>query len=228
MVQISGTSSVKTAGMASCLYHFQNKSSGCIRTILLADCSSPRLPLLTTAECGQSRHSASDCFENSCDKRWPLTLEDELHNTTLGMGFEKKSNDHSSGGQKAALVPTFAGSFMQSVSCEHVESFESAFDQKQTGRTSAVQISTHEGKLLVCSMSLDTYAPHVIGIKRLQMEKIKDSMSAGEGWVERSDGVQNLPDMHADMAVNHQIDSMDHEINVHGRIVGMALSPDHR
>ncbi|XP_075041490.1 F-box/WD repeat-containing protein 5 isoform X2 [Mixophyes fleayi] len=67
-------------------------------------------------------------------------------------------------------------------------------------------------KYLIFTTGCLTYSPHQIGIKQL----LPHQMST-EGLV-----------LGEERGINEFFDSLDHIINIHGHIIGMGLSPDHR
>ena len=74
-------------------------------------------------------------------------------------------------------------------------------------------------KYLIFTMGEKTYTPHQIGIKRIKaVEKMTQH------------GVQVLPDVEENLhgMDREDFDTVDHTIDLHGHIIGMCLSPDHR
>lgn len=81
-------------------------------------------------------------------------------------------------------------------------------------------------KYLIFTMGSETYTPHQVGIKL-----IKSIAGAESVRTEQSpEGLRLLPEVEDN---NHGLDrddydSVDHLIDLHGHIIGMSLSPDHR
>ena len=83
-------------------------------------------------------------------------------------------------------------------------------------------------KLLIFTLGEETYTPHIIGFKKILLSDIK-GQEATEAELQ---GLEDhlLPYVNA----NHQnrqdflISKPDHSLNMHGHIVGMAISPDQR
>ena len=79
-----------------------------------------------------------------------------------------------------------------------------------------------EDKFLLFTKGSETYTPHQIGIKR-----IKPLKSLNE------EGTRLLPNVSENLSHGNQdqgedYDEVDHLIDMHGHIIGMALSPDQR
>ncbi|KAK3088736.1 hypothetical protein FSP39_023151 [Pinctada imbricata] len=93
---------------------------------------------------------------------------------------------------------------------------------KRDGKSSHTDTSAAElfpDKYLIFTMGEKTYTPHQIGIKRIKaVEKITKN------------GVQVLPNVEENLhgMDRADFDDVDHTIDLHGHIIGMCLSPDHR
>ena len=85
------------------------------------------------------------------------------------------------------------------------------------------------GKLLIFTMGEETYTPHLIGIKRIRLQDIRGEEEGAEvvGWPEGDGNL--LPNVDQNFqGMDRPPSTVDHTINMHGHIVGMALSPDQR
>ncbi|OAD58000.1 F-box/WD repeat-containing protein 5 [Eufriesea mexicana] len=71
------------------------------------------------------------------------------------------------------------------------------------------ELSNSCEKYLIFTTGSKTYTPHQVGFKRIKNFKFPTRLDPG----------QSLPD---------QFDKVDHLIDLHGHIIGMGLSPDHR
>ncbi|KAK7094697.1 hypothetical protein V1264_006210 [Littorina saxatilis] len=83
-------------------------------------------------------------------------------------------------------------------------------------------------KLLIFTLGEETYSPHLVGIKRMTEDEIQKEENATEGlhWPETEEGC--LPYTDRDTGGTGRSTNLDCTINMHGHIVGMALSPDQR
>ena len=84
-------------------------------------------------------------------------------------------------------------------------------------------------KYLIFTTGLKTYTPHQIGIKKITSleaaNKVDSTTSSGDpsllpNVADNDHGIFN--------GQNNEFDTVDHLIELHGHIIGMCLSPDHR
>lgn len=90
-------------------------------------------------------------------------------------------------------------------------------------------------KLLIFTMGSLTYIPHQIGIKKIKpfkfVERIATTPSLAQRIAEHQERLQfpePSPDWNDEETVDHLFDQADVVIDIHGHIIGMGLSPDHR
>uniref|UniRef100_A0A8D9BL72 F-box/WD repeat-containing protein 5 n=1 Tax=Cacopsylla melanoneura TaxID=428564 RepID=A0A8D9BL72_9HEMI len=96
-------------------------------------------------------------------------------------------------------------------------------------------------KFLIFTTGCRTYTPHQIGFKRIKKVSFPARLDPGLSLVERiavreqararymsGHRAQPEPDWLNYAAVADRFDSVDHIIDLHGHIIGMCLSPDHR
>uniref|UniRef100_T1JEH6 F-box domain-containing protein n=1 Tax=Strigamia maritima TaxID=126957 RepID=T1JEH6_STRMM len=87
-------------------------------------------------------------------------------------------------------------------------------------------------KYLIFTTGFRTYTPHQIGFKRIKpfMFRDKINMNLNDRLAEQQDrSGQHVEHNYEDeLSVQHMFDKVDHLIDLHGHIIGMALSPDHR
>ena len=123
---------------------------------------------------------------------------------------------------------------------------ESSQKQKDFGASLGACASTSTKPLtagdryLIFTTGLKTYTPHQIGIKKIQSLEAARKMDLTTS----NDGVRILPNMDNDNSGGNNgngggnngngaggpemYDTVDHLIELHGHIIGMCLSPDHR
>lgn len=101
--------------------------------------------------------------------------------------------------------------------------------------TSIEKILDPREKFLIFTAGSLTYTPHQIGFKRIKpfkfAERVTETPTLMQRLAERQ--ARNLsgnvsPNWHDEGSVMHYFDKMDHVIDLHGHIIGMGLSPDHR
>lgn len=95
-------------------------------------------------------------------------------------------------------------------------------------------------KYLIFTTGYKTYTPHQIGFKRIKPFRFPKTMDPGPSLKERlilyeqrkeqlrSGSPPPDPDWEDYEKVADKFDKIDHLIDLHGHIVGMALSPDNR
>ncbi|XP_004531683.1 F-box/WD repeat-containing protein 5 isoform X2 [Ceratitis capitata] len=92
-------------------------------------------------------------------------------------------------------------------------------------------------KYLIFSTGSKTYTPHQIGIKRIRNVKFPKKLDPGPSLKERiaakkaaktENQLRADPDWWNFESVAHLFDKVDKVIDLHGHIIGMSLSPDHR
>ncbi|XP_013115247.1 F-box/WD repeat-containing protein 5 isoform X2 [Stomoxys calcitrans] len=90
-------------------------------------------------------------------------------------------------------------------------------------------------KYLIFSTGSKTYTPHQIGIKRINHVTFPKKLDPGPSLKERVAARKERnqmrdpdPDWNNYESVSDRFDKIDKVIDLHGHIIGMALSPDHR
>ena len=91
-------------------------------------------------------------------------------------------------------------------------------------RMSELDFTGTGDRYLIFTTGMKTYTPHQIGIKRIR--SLEEASLPGEVLLkDPQHGVQVLPDS---LVNRDEFDTVDHLIELHGHIIGMCLSPDHR
>ncbi|XP_015920687.2 F-box/WD repeat-containing protein 5 [Parasteatoda tepidariorum] len=88
-------------------------------------------------------------------------------------------------------------------------------------------------KFLIFTTGSLTYTPHQIGFKRIKPFKFAERITETPTLVQRIAERQERnptasPNWYDEQSVMHYFDKIDHVIDLHGHIIGMGLSPDHR
>lgn len=98
-------------------------------------------------------------------------------------------------------------------------------------------LETAPPKYLIFSTGSKAYVPHQIGFKRVEKVIFPKKLDPGPSLKERiamqrmrreSENVFEEPDWANYDEVSDRFDKIDKIIDLHGQIIGMALSPDHR
>lgn len=101
----------------------------------------------------------------------------------------------------------------------------------EVGDEEGIILDTEE-KFLIFTTGSKTYTPHQVGFKRIRPFRFKDkiSMSLVEKLAEQRENMlaRSSPNFREEANMENMFDKVDHLIDLHGHIIGMALSPDHR
>lgn len=110
------------------------------------------------------------------------------------------------------------------------------------------EVINEDDKLLIMASGTQSCIPHMIAIKRMSRIRFRKDMDFSKSLAQREterrskrrmaerrsrlDQQQpvenNITNWHDYKAVSHKFDGLDYLIEMHGRIMGMALSPCHR
>lgn len=99
------------------------------------------------------------------------------------------------------------------------------------------ELANNPEKLLIFTTGSKTYTPHKVGFKRIKLVTFPRRLDPGPSLRERiaqqkrERERQNTPSMEDWLnyeSVADKFDKIDHLIDLHGHIIGMGLSPDHR
>ncbi|XP_020837491.1 F-box/WD repeat-containing protein 5 [Phascolarctos cinereus] len=190
------------------LFKIQNLNASTIRTVMVADCSRYDSPdLLLDAGPQPASVDTSPCrvfdlgSDNEEDESWVLLPPE----TQLPRGPKE--------GLRRFLDDIMEGRARPVLSEQELESKVAEFlAQSRTKAPEASRESNDKKKYLIFTTGCLTYSPHQIGIKQILPHQMT---TAGPvlGEERRSDEF---------------FDSLDHVIDIHGHIIGMGLSPDHR
>ncbi|XP_029300652.1 LOW QUALITY PROTEIN: F-box/WD repeat-containing protein 5 [Cottoperca gobio] len=205
------------------LFKIQNVNASTIRTVMVAHCrrhDTPDLLLDYEAQSQARRQKGQQPQQHQ-----PLLFD-------LGTSGSEEEDEEGEGGEAARYPtgrhpqPTISGLEQVIQSCKNVGHTELAIEThvaKMMGRahTKAPDSSLigpsepGEGEdktyLLFTTGSL-TYSPHQIGIKLIKPDQMT---TCG-------------PVLGEERSSDEFFDSLDHVIDIHGHIIGMGLSPDHR
>ncbi|XP_074066749.1 F-box/WD repeat-containing protein 5 [Macrotis lagotis] len=187
------------------LFKIQNLNASTIRTVMVADCSRYDSPdLLLDAGTQPTSVATSPCrvFDLGCDNE-----EEE------GWGRLPPEVRGPKEGLRRFLDDIMEGRARPVLSERKLESKVAQFlAHSRTKAPETSRESCDKKKYLIFTTGCLTYSPHQIGIKQILPHQMT---TAGPvlGEERRSDEF---------------FDSLDHVIDIHGHIIGMGLSPDHR
>ena len=184
------------------LYKFYNVNANSVRTILIADCETD-----SSVGSGADRtdKSATGSVTGETQEQGVLTADKD----NSGVTAADTDSDMSLSGS-ATSVGSAASS--------------SAADSIPRG--------SGGDKLLIYTTGVSTYTPHCIGVKRIEALEPRYRLRTTHGGraglmpgVAQPPAPGAVPPHEAD---RDSFDTPDHLIEMHGHIIGMALSPDHR
>lgn len=100
------------------------------------------------------------------------------------------------------------------------------------------ELSNSCEKYLIFTTGSKTYTPHQVGFKRIKNFKFPTRLDPGQSLRERiaqrarererQNSYASFTNWLDYESVADQFDKVDHLIDLHGHIIGMGLSPDHR
>lgn len=136
-------------------------------------------------------------------------------------------------------VKRFTPSLRERDYTERVERFEEeSLDSPDESDCEEDDLSGLPEKLLIFTTGSKTYTPHQIGFKRIKCITFPKVINRGPSLKERlakrqerllrgSVSVEESSQTNYHAVVN-KYDEVDHVLDLHGHIIGMSLSPDHR
>lgn len=186
--------------VAKSLYKFYNVNASSIRTIMVADCPD----------------EVRTSIETSRKRKEPCDEKEE--------GTSGKARKNESGAQKIQVYYEDAMNSFKLIGDDEVSQngtieYDNDYRQAEVAETSESSRGEKD-KYLIFTTGKKTYTPHQIGIKRIPPSIIQDGQLGG---------VSNAPDnLKPESRSFGDYDDIDHLIELHGHIIGMCLSPDHR
>ncbi|XP_068963631.1 F-box/WD repeat-containing protein 5 isoform X2 [Petaurus breviceps papuanus] len=189
------------------LFKIQNLNASTIRTVMVADCSrydSPDLLLDAGSQPAAVDNAPCQVFDLGSDHEeddgWVLLPPETQHLRGSKEGLRRFLDDIMEGRARPVL------------SEQELESKVAEFLAQSRTKAPEASRESNDKKYLIFTTGCLTYSPHQIGIKQILPHQMT---TAGPvlGEERRSDEF---------------FDSLDHVIDIHGHIIGMGLSPDHR
>ncbi|XP_025112434.1 F-box/WD repeat-containing protein 5-like [Pomacea canaliculata] len=150
-------------------------------------------------------------LNNACDYRFPQVTSDEAKSLGQFTHSSTHCRNNSSGKSEASDC------------CIMESDIQRKIDTVNGGTGDRMKIASPEDRLLIFSMGVDMHVPHAVGIKLMHLKDVEmaqncqfPARTVGEA-PQQLEGRAEKPD-----------DTIDHVIDMHGRIIDMALSPDQR
>lgn len=210
------------------MFRFYNCNGSSVRAAMFASCPVSEGTLSTA--CNELKNSSSNASLNLCgrdEEEYPHSSEQaykdqekntEIDSTELQYGIPNHPATHEKCADDASDVSDASDA---SVDTEFSEDDE---------------LCVQEDKFLIFTTGSNTYSPHQIGIKRIKPISFPRRMDPGLPFRERIANLNreyqpshdNPNEVQNIIAEGTEYDEVDHLIDLHGHIIGMGLSPDHR
>nr|CAD7402437.1 unnamed protein product [Timema cristinae] len=220
------------------LYRFYNSNASSIRAVMVTNCLAPMPEFPDSRESSDknwSRRPESAGQRELGEKSqtifgpiWYLDLEGTLSNCHR---FEE-SLDYASPIKYSAEYRQFETQQSATSDSEDITPTDDASDNSSEA---SMELGLSE-KYLIFTTGSKTYTPHQVGFKRVRGVTFPRKMSPGPTLserlarraAERENNQRPDPNWLVFEEVADRFDKVDHLIDLHGHIIGMGLSPDHR
>uniref|UniRef100_A0A1B0BQ21 F-box domain-containing protein n=1 Tax=Glossina palpalis gambiensis TaxID=67801 RepID=A0A1B0BQ21_9MUSC len=239
------------------LYKFYNRNASSVRAIMMAKCpwlDESNDPLITASTSDEILESPSDDIEMS---EHSLTVQNSVgnplsHSASLRRAFHISFDDSTPSTSTASLSLNWSLQRSNDSTIHYLDEYRREFtgdsvsdesvdeeeDEPMDASDEYDEMENSIPKYLIFSTGSKTYTPHQIGIKRIRNITFPKKLDPGPSLKERiaakkAAEQQNQfrdpdPDWWDYEAVADRFDKVDKVIDLHGHIIGMALSPDHR
>ncbi|XP_064165303.1 F-box/WD repeat-containing protein 5 [Anguilla rostrata] len=221
-----------TVNVVKRLFKIQNMNASTIRTVMVAHCRRHDSPDLLLDYEAQSRARAERERGGQCHQPLLFDLGDSEQEEEEEDGDEQEDGEEEEAGEagRAYPRPTHAAHSLrlghmiqgQRSTTERERELESRvaefMGKTRTSRPDSSLLTpspsgeAEEKTYLLFTTGSLTYSPHQIGIKRIRPDQMT---TCG-------------PVLGEERSSDEFFDSLDHVIDIHGHIIGMGLSPDHR
>ncbi|XP_035996094.1 F-box/WD repeat-containing protein 5 [Fundulus heteroclitus] len=211
------------------LFKIQNFNASTIRTVMVAHCrrhDSPDLLLDYEAQ-SQARRQRAEQDNQNHPLLFDLAASDSEEEEEAENEDQCEMDERSRGFSSARIPPlTISGLDHVIHSRKHVGARELQIETQVAQMMGRAYTKAPDASLIDPSESAEgedktyllfttgslTYSPHQIGIKRIKPDQMTTSG----------------PVLGEERSSEEFFDSLDHVIDIHGHIIGMGLSPDHR
>ncbi|KAJ8952508.1 hypothetical protein NQ318_003304 [Aromia moschata] len=238
-----------------CLFRFYNRNASSIRAIMIANClpNSEHATSNNKSDNGNDNsHEASSSQHGNPvshkDIKWiPCDVKRAMSNSLFEKMRQSKdfpypiwyNADYRKVESENAAEDSNSEEEMEEEERCH-EDFEEGMSDSSVEPDIDLDRSVKTDKYLIFTTGYKTYTPHQIGFKRIQPFNFPKTMDPGPSLKERlvlfeqrKEQMRNAPSpLDPDWLdfdrVADKFSQVDHLIDLHGHIVGMGLSPDHR
>ncbi|KAG7205585.1 hypothetical protein KM043_007556 [Ampulex compressa] len=202
------------------LFRFYNGNASSIRAVMVANCLSP-----APAESEEQQTSSNSRQEqeepvvlhHASSRLHPIQYNQEYRQVEMEKKPHESDNENDSPQSE-----------------EESDSGESSTGEE----CDTDELANNPEKYLIFTTGSKTYTPHQVGFKRIKSVAFPRRLDPGPSLRERiaqrerEREWENSANVHINWldyeAVADKFDKVDHLIDLHGHIIGMGLSPDHR
>ncbi|XP_034231119.1 F-box/WD repeat-containing protein 5 [Thrips palmi] len=202
------------------MFRFYNCNGSSVRAAMFASCPVAESSLSTTSN--EIRDTSSNSSSNHSGK------DEEAYFEDMEKNFELDSKELQCGIPNLQVDEKYADD-----ASDVSEISEASVD---TELSDDDELCVQEDKFLIFTTGSNTFSPHQIGIKRIKPISFPRRMDPGLPFRERIANLnreyqpshENPNEVQNEIAEGTEYDEVDHLIDLHGHIIGMGLSPDHR
>ncbi|KAJ6633664.1 hypothetical protein lerEdw1_014334 [Lerista edwardsae] len=195
------------------LFKIQNLNASTIRTVMVVDCSRYDAPDLLLDRGEQPAEGASSCGKSREEDPAPPTQGEEL---AASEPLEAQGEAVAGDGLGSFLTDIIEGRVQPVMSEFEMETKVAQLLAKSRTKPPAPSLLSTDGggkkKYLIFTTGCLTYSPHQIGVKQILPHQMTTTG----------------PVLGEERNSERFFDALDHVIELHGHIIGMGLSPDHR
>ncbi|CAH1977237.1 unnamed protein product [Acanthoscelides obtectus] len=233
-----------------CLFRFYNRNASSIRSIMIANC----LPNSENVDSNTDGNNYLDVQEGTSSQRGNPLSHNDIKWIPCQDNKKATYNPQYETANKEFPHPIWYNADYRKVETETKMEETTNSDEDMDVGEKPIEESDDEGsdtssetdrcvsndKYLIFTTGFKTYTPHQIGFKRIKPFKFPKTIDPGPSLKERiilfeqrkeqmkSGSPPPDPDWLDFEQVADKFDKIDHLIDLHGHIVGMGLSPDHR
>lgn len=233
--------------ITSQLYRFYNRNASTVRAVMVADCLTDEEPSLNDTVNGNTPDQQTTEHGNPPSHR---DIQPGVPQQRIGVRMDLFPNCRPHDALEYARPFGYNCDYRKATAAAHALDDSSDDDSQEVTSTDGSSGDGETGearieedfdlkteKYLIFTTGSKTYTPHQIGFKRMKAVSFPKRLEPGPSLKERLALRARAREMRDQMpepnwlnfeSVADKFDKVDHLIDLHGHIIGMALSPDHR
>lgn len=219
--------------ITSQLYRFYNRNASSIRAVMVANCLTEEIPM-NTENCESTKTENVTVERGNPPSHRDIKLDSNSpirSNIRIDASYPRCRNQE---------TLDYARPFGYNCDYRHQVDVSQSSDTDSEISLEEIEEDFDEeniDKYLIFTTGSQTYTPHQIGFKRMKPVCFPKRLDPGPSLKERQLLRQRALEMQNQIpepnwlnyeSVADKFDKIDHLIDLHGHIIGMALSPDHR